>query len=68
MTFNEDTYFTKEHKIFDAEFKDKQFNTRNRIKAYFAYNKNLSGKVLGGGGGLLSSTKDKCDDDIDSLE
>jgi len=67
-TYREAAIFRKNHKIFDSEFKDIQFNTHDRIKAYFSYNRNLSGKVLGGGGGILSSTKDKCDEDIDALE
>lgn len=59
--------FRLKNKIYDDEYKGKLFNTKLRMKAYFYYNSSLSGHILGGGGGVLSSTKDKCDFDIDSL-
>jgi len=43
------------------------FNTKQRTKAYWQFNGSLSGHMLGGGGGIMSSTKDKCDTDIDTL-
>lgn len=55
------------HDIYDNEFREKIWNTKVRMKAYFYYNSSLSGHILGGGGGVLSSTKDKCNFDIDSL-
>jgi len=42
-------------------------NTEERTKAYWQFNASLSGHILSGGGGILSSTKDKCDIDIDTL-
>ena len=53
--------------VYDNKFKEKIWNTKLRMKAYFYYNSSLSGHILGGGGGVLSSTKDKCDFEIDSL-
>jgi len=53
--------------IFDNEFKSKMFNTRERTKAYWKFNGSLSGHMLGGGGGILSSTKDKCESDIEAF-
>ncbi|WP_373033128.1 Ig-like domain-containing protein [Sulfurovum sp.] len=55
------------NKIFDEELESKLFNTKERMKAYFYFNASLSGHMLGGGGGVLSSTKDKCNFDIDGL-
>ncbi len=60
--------FRLKNKIYDDIYKEKLFNTKLRMKAYFYYNSSLSGHVLSGGGGILSSTKDKCDFDIDSLD
>ena len=62
------TEFRLKNKIYDDAYKEKLFNTKSRMKAYFYYNSSLSGHILSGGGGILSSTKDKCDFDIDSLE
>jgi len=59
--------FILDNHIFDDAFKSKMFNTRERTKAYWKFNGSLSGHMLGGGGGLLSSTKDKCETDIDAL-
>ncbi len=66
---NSSTYisFNLENIIFDNTFKAKMFNTEERTKAYWQFNGSLSGHMLGGGGGVMSSTKDKCDMDIDSL-
>jgi hypothetical protein len=66
---NSSTYisFDLENRIFDNTFKAKMFNTEERTKAYWQFNGSLSGHMLGGGGGVMSSTKDKCDMDIDSL-
>ncbi|MEA3418342.1 MAG: hypothetical protein U9Q90_02995 [Campylobacterota bacterium] len=61
------TKFRLQNKIYDNKFRKKLFNTKLRMKAYFYYNSSLSGHILGGGGGVLSSTKDKCDFDIDSF-
>jgi len=52
---------------FNDSFKSKMFNTEERTKAYWQFNGSLSGHMLGGGGGIMSSTKDKCDTDIDTL-
>ena len=52
---------------FNDSFKSKMFNTEERTKAYWQFNGSLSGHMLGGGGGIMSSTKDKCDIDIDTL-
>ncbi len=59
--------FGLENEIFDNTFKAKMFNTKERTKAYWQFNGSLSGHMLGGGGGIMSSTKDKCDTDIDTL-
>ena len=59
--------FRLNNKIFDDVYKEKFFNTKLRIEAYFHYNSSLSGNIFSGGGGVLSSTKDKCNFDIDSL-
>ncbi len=60
--------FHIENRIYDNSFREKLFNTKERLKAYFYYNSSLSGHTYGGGGGVLSSTKDKCDFDIDALD
>ena len=59
--------FSLENNIFGDNFKSKMFNTKERTKAYWQFNGSLSGHMLGGGGGIMSSTKDKCDTDIDTL-
>ncbi len=55
-----------DNNIFE-DFKSKMFNTKERTKAYWQFTGSLSGHMLGGGGGIMSSTKDKCDTDIDTL-
>ena len=64
-------YYTRKYKpyniaydIFDADFKDQAFNTRERVKAYFQYNKSLGGHMFT----LGSITADRCDEPIDDLE
>jgi len=59
-----DTY--EDSNIFN-DFKSKMFNTKERTTAYWQFNGSLSGHMLGGGGGIMSSTKDKCETDIDAL-
>lgn len=54
-------------RVFDDEFKGKIFNTRERSKAYVQFNNSLSGHMIGGGGGILSSSLDKCDADIEAF-
>jgi len=49
------------------DLKAKMFNTEERSKAYWKFNGSLSGHMLGGGGGVMSSTRDKCDIDIHTL-
>ncbi len=56
-----------ENDYFDDKFKSKMFNTKARSQAYWKFNASLSGHILGGGGGILSSTRDKCDIDIHTL-
>ena len=60
------TKYILKQKVYDNEFREKVWNTKLRLKAYFYYNSSLSGHILSGGG-VLSSTKDKCNFDIDSL-
>lgn len=62
------TEFRQNNRIFDEKMESEIFNTKLRMEAYYYYNSSLSGQILSGGGGVLSSTKDKCDFDIDSLD
>ncbi|WP_345984447.1 hypothetical protein WCX49_07335 [Sulfurimonas sp. HSL-1656] len=64
-------YYTKKYKpeniaykIYDADFKDRAFNTDVRVDAYFKYQESLGGHTFTAG----SSTLDKCDVDIDQLD
>ena len=66
-TYSEGLQFRLNNKIFDEEMESKLFNTKERMRAYFYFNASLSGHLIGGGG-VLSSTKDKCDFDIDALD
>jgi hypothetical protein len=63
QSFEEYITYTENHKIFDADFKDVIFNTKQRLKAYFKYNESLSGHVFEG----RFHTKDNCDFDIDAI-
>ena len=67
MTSSSYIKFSLDNEIYDDEFKSKMFNTLERTKAYWRFNGSLSGHMLGGGGGILSSTKDKCETDINAL-
>ncbi|BCD67171.1 Ig-like domain-containing protein [Nitratiruptor sp. YY09-18] len=60
----EDAYINND---FFEDIKPKIFNTKDRVKAYWQFNASLSGHMLGGGGGIMSSTRDKCDIDIVTL-
>jgi hypothetical protein len=48
---------------FRHKLKDKQFNTRERLKTYFDYNRNLGAHVIT----LETSTVDACDVNLDQL-
>jgi hypothetical protein len=61
--FNNKEKYRNEHDIFDAEFKDVVFNTKERLKAFFRYNKSMGGHVFK----TLPHTKDHCDFDPDLL-
>jgi len=50
--------------IFDDEYVDKVFNTKERIKAYYHFNANLAGHVYGGS----KVHPSKCDFDIDAIQ
>lgn len=53
-----------DNKIFDDEFVDKAFNTKERIKAYYLFNANLAGHVYGSS----KAHPSKCDFDIDGIQ
>lgn len=55
--------YSQNHKVYDAEFKDKIFNTRERLEAYMQYNDSLSGHVYDS----RPAIKEKCETDIDAL-
>jgi hypothetical protein len=63
MNFQEYLKYTQKHDVFNAEFKDIVFNTKDRLKAYFKYNKSMSGHVFEG----RKRTKEACDFDPDPL-
>jgi len=56
--------FRKNNPIFDEKFKDIIFNTRERVEAYFIFNKSLSGHAFSS----QEKTLDKCDVDIDQFD
>jgi hypothetical protein len=62
-TYMDGREFRKNNPVFDDEFKDRVFNTRQRIEAYFAYNTSLSGHAFPG----RRKTLDKCETNIDEL-
>ena len=62
-SYREGALYRQQHRIFDAELKDKIFNTRERLEAYLNYNDDLSGHVFDDS----DENKEKCDFDIDSL-
>jgi hypothetical protein len=62
-SFQEYLQYTKQHDVFNAEFKDIIFNTKERLKAYFRYNESLSGHVFND----RPITKEACDFDPDPL-
>ena len=53
-----------DNRIFNDEFVDKAFNTKERIIAYSLFNGNLAGHVYGS----LREDASKCDFDIDDME
>ena len=55
--------YSQAHKVYDAEFKDIIFNTRERLEAYMQYNDSLSGHVYDS----RPAVKEKCEVDIDAL-
>ncbi|WP_456392520.1 hypothetical protein, partial [Nitratifractor sp.] len=70
ITENNESLFdmiSAEYLLLNRTIKAKMFNTEERTKAYWQFNGSLSGHMLGGGGGVMSSTRDKCDIDIDTL-
>jgi hypothetical protein len=62
-SYMEGREFRKQNPVFDEEFKDKVFNTKNRLEAYFAFNASLSGHGFPG----RKKTVDKCETDIDEF-
>jgi len=48
--------FRMKYKIFDAGFRDKQFNTSRRMHTYFDYHRNLSGKAFE----IIDIRKEEC--------
>jgi hypothetical protein len=63
VSYKEGLAYRMEHKIFNAEFKDTVFNTKERLKAYFRYNESMSGHVFKD----YPHIKDNCDFDVDAL-
>jgi hypothetical protein len=61
--FNNREAYRKQHDVFDAEFKDIVYNTKDRLKAYFRYNESMSGHVFEG----YKHVKEACDFDPDPL-
>jgi hypothetical protein len=55
--------YRSQHDIFDADFKDAVFNTKQRLKAYIRYGESMSGHVFDD----YPETKDNCDFDVDAL-
>lgn len=53
-----------DNRIFNDEFVDKAFNTKERMIAYFRFNENLAGHVYG----ATREEASKCDFDIDGIE
>ncbi len=58
-TFNEIIEYQQKHDVYDAEMKDKHFNTRQRLEAYMKYNRSLSGHTYDS----RQTVKEKCDFD-----
>jgi uncharacterized protein YdbL (DUF1318 family) len=63
VSYEEFSDYVGKHEVFNAEFQDVVFNTKDRIKAYFRYGASLSGHVFEG----FYYTKDSCDFDPDLL-
>jgi hypothetical protein len=64
VSYEEGLKYRIEHDIFNAEFKDAVFNTKERLKAYFRYNKSMSGHVFSDD---YFNAKEDCDFDPDPL-
>jgi hypothetical protein len=62
-TYNEEIKYIMEHRVFNPEFKDVVFNTKERLYAFFKYNASMSGHVFQD----TAWTKDNCDFDPDPL-
>ena len=56
--------YRQEHRIFDNDFEDHMFDTKERLRAYIRYNGALSGHIFGD----REQTKENCLIDIDILE
>jgi hypothetical protein len=63
VDFQEWLKYIKQHDIFNAEFEDIIYNTKERLEAYFKYNQSMSGHVFED----YKYTKDSCDFDPDPL-
>jgi hypothetical protein len=61
--FSEFLIFRKQNPVFDEEYKDRVFNTKQRIEAYFAYNASLSGHAFSS----QRPTINNCETSIDEL-
>ncbi|MDR1614894.1 MAG: hypothetical protein LBS26_04910 [Campylobacteraceae bacterium] len=46
VSYEEGLKYRIEHRIFNPEFKDVVYNTKDRLKAFFRYNKSMSGHVF----------------------
>lgn len=63
-TYSEGLTFRLANKVFDAEFKDKVFNTKIRLTNYFKFNAALSGNIFNGQDNTIKS----CLYNIDELK
>ncbi|WP_324172618.1 hypothetical protein [Sulfurimonas sp.] len=57
-------HYSIDNDIFNEEYVDKVFNTKERIKAYYLFNANLAGHMYG----ATMSHPSKCDFDIDAIK
>ena len=64
LKLKKDIGYMIDNKIFDDEYINKAFNTKERIKAYYIFNANLAGHVYGSS----MAHPSKCDFDIDAIQ
>ncbi|MDR1007229.1 MAG: hypothetical protein LBL65_01530 [Campylobacteraceae bacterium] len=64
VSYEEELTYHIKHNVFNPEFKDIVFNTKDRLKTFFRYNKSMSGHVFEG---YQGNKKEACDFDPDPL-